>query len=109
LLKTAGGDVVAFIHNQLPIICEQVIYYAFSAQALQQGNINESGRFMFAASDPADLLRVDVKKCRQPCHPLVKQLLSMDQDERVNRPLRDDIDSDNRLAERRARGKHPVV
>ena len=50
-----GRQVVALINDKLPVIANDVVNFSFSHQALDEGDIDDSGRPAFAAADAAYL------------------------------------------------------
>ena len=62
---------MAFIDDKVSVVGNNVVYFAFADQALDQRHVDHTGRFAFAAADGADQLRVDLQKGLQPLDPLV--------------------------------------
>src|SRR5689334_19976865 len=52
LLKTLGGEMVAFIYNEVPIVADQVIDYAVSDQALGHPHIQQAAGLVAAPTNP---------------------------------------------------------
>ena len=100
---------MAFVDNQMAIICNDVGDLAITYQALDQSHVNDAGRLSFPTANDADLLRVDVQKGTQSLHPLGQQFTTMDKHQRVPGPMGDKCGGDNRLAKRRRGGKHSSV
>jgi hypothetical protein len=56
LLKAESRNVVAFINNDMPVFGDKVLHFAFTLQALKQGDVDASAAGCFAASDLPDCL-----------------------------------------------------
>ena len=54
---------VAFVNDKMTIVRHQVGYFALPHEALDQRDINDTGRLTASATDDADILRIDIKKC----------------------------------------------
>ena len=54
LLEALGGQVMAFVNNQMSIVSDDVIHDVLSYQALDDRHIQQSGRLPSSAADPAD-------------------------------------------------------
>ena len=53
--------------------------------------------------------RIDIEECPQTLDPLREQLATMDENERIARPLGNERGGDDRLAERRRRRQYAMV
>ena len=76
---------------------------------MDHGDIENTGQCISASAKLTDCLFVNSKKCRQPCTPLIEQLLSVYQNKRIRAPLRNESCPDNSLAEARRRRKYSRV
>src|SRR5258707_15734819 len=76
-LKAEGGQMMAFINNEMPIVGHKIGYFAFSHQALNRGYIDYTCWPFLSATDDPDTVRIDIEECAQPRHPLIQQLLPM--------------------------------
>jgi hypothetical protein len=74
-LKAHGGEVVAFIDDDMAVIGDQIRHDASPNQALHKGDIDDSSRLPLPAMDDPDAIRRDVQKRLEPCHPLFEELL----------------------------------
>ena len=54
LFKTLGGEMVAFIDNQVPIIAHQILNHAFSDQALNCRHIQQVCWLLATTAHPSD-------------------------------------------------------
>ena len=54
LLETLSGQVVAFVNNQMSIICHQVTYHVLANQALDDRDVQRPCRLLSSAADSAD-------------------------------------------------------
>ena len=102
-----GGEVMAFIDDDMAVIGDQIGDDALPNQALHEGDIDDSGRLLLSAMDDAEPVRRDVQKCLQPRHPLIEKLPAMDEDQGIPIPCSDHFRGDDGLAECRGRRKHP--
>src|ERR1700687_630412 len=76
-LKAEGGQMMAFINNEMPIVSHKIRHLAFSHQALDDGYIDDTCRPLLSATDDPDTVRIDIEECGQPRHPLIQPLLPM--------------------------------
>src|ERR1700686_5287271 len=83
-LKSEGRDVVAFIHDHLTIFGNQVFYLGLSDQALNDCYVYAPSSRSLASADLTDVLGAQPKEQRQPLPPLIHQVASMNEDERVH-------------------------
>ena len=107
--KARRREMMALVDDQMTVVRHQVRYFAATHEALDQRDINDAGRLPASAADDADVLRIDIEKCPQALHPLGEQLATMDENERIAPPLRNQRGSHNRLAEGGRRRKHAMV
>ena len=106
LFKAACRQMVALIDDHVSVITDAVVNDPLADQTLDDRNIQRARRLAASAADPSNLTVVDVEKCRQALHPLIQQLSSMDEHERVNATLCDQPGRHHRFTERRGRGQH---
>jgi len=76
-LKADGGQVMAFVNNELSVVSQQVRNLAFPYQALHGRGINETRRSFASTAYDSNTIRLDVEEGAQPRHPLIQQLLPM--------------------------------
>ena len=93
----------------MAVITDDVRDLSFAHQALDKCYINDTRRLSFSTANNADLFLVYLQKGSQTLHPLVEQLSSVDQDERVPSTVRNQRRPDDRLAKGGRRGKHPIL
>ena len=108
-LKARRRQMVAFVNDKMTIVRHQVGYFALPHEALDQRDINDTGRLAAPAADDADILRIDIEKCLEAFHPLAEQLPTMDEHERIQAPLSNERCGHNRLAEGGRRREHAIV
>jgi hypothetical protein len=94
---------MALIDDHLAVLCYEVLHLAFALETLNQRDVNLACSPLFASADLPDSRHWQVKVKCQAFAPLVKQLLPVHDDERVDRPLSDDSRCQHRLAECRWR------
>ena len=100
---------VAFVNDKMTIVRYQVGYFALPHEALDQRDINNTGRLAASAPDDADILRIEIEKCLEAFHPLVEQLPTVDENERIPPPLSNERCGHNRLTEGGGRREHAIV
>src|ERR1035438_145872 len=86
---------MTFIHNDVTVICDQVVHNLFAVQALNDGNINYTTCASPTTANLTNAFDRQIKKCREPLAPLIQQLPPMDENKCVhfpfgNKPCRDD-------------------
>jgi hypothetical protein len=55
---------VALIDDQVPVVGHHVRHLALTDQALDQRHVDEPRRFLLAAADRTDALRIDIEEGR---------------------------------------------
>ena len=70
-------------------------------KALDQRDVDHSGRVPATPANDPDILRIDLQKCLQPFNPLDHQLTSMDKNEGIARPASNEGSRHDGLAESR--------
>ena len=53
-LETVGGQMVAFVHDQVSIVPNQIVHDPFADHTLDDRHIQKAGRFPSSAADPAN-------------------------------------------------------
>ena len=81
--KADGGQVMAFVHNEMSIIGYEIGYLALPHQALDGRNVNEACRPLPSPANDPNASRIDIEKRAQPRYPLIQQLLPVHQNQRV--------------------------
>ena len=60
--KAHGGQVVAFIDDEVAIIADNVIHFTIAHKALNQGDVDAAGRASLTAADRTDVAFLDCDK-----------------------------------------------
>ena len=107
--KADSRQVVALVHDKMPIIFDQVRHLAFPDQALNERHIDNTGRPFLPAANNANAIGVDIEERAEPRNPLIQQLLAMHQDQRISGPFRDEFSRNHGLPEGRCRRQHTGV
>ena len=81
---------VAFVNDKMTIVRHQVGYFPVPHAALDQRDINDTGRLAASAADDAYIFRIYIEKCLEAFHPLAEQLSTMDENKRIPAPLSDE-------------------
>src|SRR5579863_4077669 len=100
---------VAFVNDKMTIVRHQVGYFAMPHEALDQRDINDTGRLAASAANDADISRINIEKCLEAFHPLAEQLATMYEDKRIPAPLSNERRSHNRLAKGGGGREHAIV
>ena len=74
----------AFIHNELPVFCDEIIHNAPVSEALNPGDINDACRLAHASANLADAVLRQIEETLQARGPLLQKLMAMHQDERAD-------------------------
>src|SRR5215472_76753 len=77
LLKALGREMVAFSHNEVPIIAHEIVDETASDHALYHCHIKQASRLCTAAADPAYSARRHSKEGGKALDPLMLQLPPM--------------------------------
>src|SRR5207253_11432200 len=83
-----SGYVVAFVDDHLAIFSNEVLYFVFSIQALDDGDVHTPGPFRFPSTDVPDRFGWQIQEHPQALLPLIKQLLAVNDDQSVDLPFR---------------------
>ena len=75
-----GGQVMAFIDNDMPVIGDQIGDDALSYQALHEGHIDIPGRLLLPAMDNAERVRRNIQEGLETRDPLIEKLPTVDED-----------------------------
>ena len=89
LFKTEGGEMMAFVHDDLAVSGHQIIHHMFAAEALYYRHVDQASRLFATASNLSNRLDRKVQKNRQSLSSLVEQLTPMDQDQCIDLSRRD--------------------
>ena len=109
LLETVRGQVVAFVHDEMSVIADQIIHDSLARQALNERHVERPGRLLSPAADSADLLRRQAQKRCQALDPLFQQLPAMDENQRIDAALGDQPCGDDGFSEGGRGGEHAGV
>src|SRR5208282_5009789 len=71
LFKTLGGEMMAFVDNQVPVIAHQIINHAFADQALNYRHIQQAGWLLGATAHPSNGARRYSQESGKPLDPLL--------------------------------------
>jgi len=72
-----GGQVMAFVDDEMPVVGDQIRDDTLPHHALHEGHIDIPGRLLLPAMDNAQLVRRDVQKRLETHHPLTEKLPTM--------------------------------
>ena len=106
LFEAVGRQVVAFIDDHLPIVTDAVIDDTIADKTLNDSDVEQAGRLVSAAANSSDRLRREIQKGCEALDPLIEQLPTMNEHQRVDAALCDKPGGNNRLAKGRRRGQH---
>ena len=109
LLKAVGRQMVAFVNDQMAVFGYTVVNDAFAYQALNERDVNHAVGFLSSASDMTDRLRRQIEKCAKSLNPLLEQLSSMHEHQRVDATLRNQPCGDDGFPERRGGGQNADI
>ena len=108
-LKANGGQVMAFVDDDMAVFGDHIGHDAFPHKALHESNIDVSSGFPLSAMDDANLLRRNIKKDSQASDPLIEKLPTMDKDEGVSAARGDQFGGHDGLSKSRRCGEHPCL
>ena len=100
---------MAFIDNEMAIIGDQVGYFAMTHKALDQRDIDDTGRLASPAPDNPDELRIDVEEGFEALHPLRHQFATMNENERVSSPFGNQRGGDDSFAKCCSGSQYPKI
>src|SRR5215469_375598 len=109
LLKALSREMVALIHNEVPIIAHEIVDEAASDHALYHCHIKQASRLCAASADPANSERRHSEEGGKALDPLMLQLPPMYQYECIHAPLRNQPRSDHGLSEGRGGCQHSRI
>ncbi len=96
--KHRSGNMMAFIHDDLPIIFDQGIHPVFVDQAVQDGNVDQPGLQLFTGSYLSNGLRRRFEEYIQTLSPLIHELARVNKHKSVCFSLSNQPGGDNGLA-----------
>ena len=97
-LEAEGRDVVAFVDDDLPVVSDEIGDLSLPGEALEQRDVDETGRATLAGTELADGARLDVKERCQALPPLIREVLTVNDDQGADPAQRDEPRGDDRLA-----------
>jgi hypothetical protein len=100
---------MAFVHDHLAVLCNEVLHVVFSIQALNHGNVYASCAVHFAAADMADRLGSKIQEQPEALLPLIEQLLPVNHNQNVDLPLRSQPRRNGCLTEGGRRAEYALV
>ena len=109
LLEAVRRQVMTLVDDQVAVVGHAIIDDALPDEALNDRDVEQSGRPASPAADATNRLRGHAEERRESLDPLIEQLTPMDEHQRVHAALGDEPRGDDRLAERRRGGQHAGV
>jgi len=100
---------MALVNDDVAVLGNPIVDDALSDEALNDRDVQQSGRPIPSTTDASDRLGRNAEESRQPLDPLIEQLPSMHEHQRVHAALRDQPRGNNGLAERGRRRKDPHI
>ena len=108
-LEGERRQVVAFIDDDVTVRSNEIVDSFLTDEALHHRHIKLSVRLALTTADLPDVLLVDIEEHCQLRLPLLEQRLSVHEDERAARTLRDEVRAKNGLPNARRRHKDTGV
>ena len=102
-LEGLRRQVVTLVNDDVAVAGDEVVDDALLDEALYEGYINQTCRSLATAGHTADRLRRNAQERRESLDPLIEELPSVDQNQRVHSTLGDQPCGNHRLAKRRRR------
>jgi len=96
-------------NDNVAVVGDAIIKHPFSHKALKQCNVENSSKFLSSSANLTDRFLGQVKKGAKPLNPLVKQLPSMHQHERIRATLCDQPRTNDRFSECSGGGENTGV
>ena len=100
---------MALVDDDMAVIRDHIGDDTLPNQALHKGDIDVAGGFLLPTADDADLVRRNIQKNLETRQPLIENLPTMDEDQRIPIARCDHLCGDNGLAECRSCCQHPNV
>ena len=82
-LEADGGDMVALVDHEMPVVGDDVVHLALAHQALYDADIDDAAGLAPAAADPSDSRCGKIEERLEPCDPLFHELAAVNQHQRV--------------------------
>src|SRR5262249_12811437 len=106
LFETERGKVMALIDDHLPIFSYDVVHHALAIQALEKRDVDRASRPPATRTDLANIFQRKIQKSRKTFPPLVEELSTMYQYQRVGLSCRNYPGRNHSLSEGRSSGEH---
>ena len=87
LLEAEGGQMVALVRDHVSILGDTVLHFTLAMEALKEGHVNQSSPRILSTNNLPDGFLRKIQKHREARTPLFEQLLSMDDNERIDASL----------------------
>ena len=105
-LKTDGGEMMALVDHQMPVIGNDVVDLAPARQALDDPDIDDAAGLALPAADPPDRRCGKIEKCSEPRDPLFHELAAVNEHQSIDLAGGDDGCGHDGLAEAGRGCKH---
>src|SRR6266446_3657418 len=100
---------MALVHNDVTVIRNEVFDGTFPLQALNDRYINHTSSLVLSSTELSDTLTGKIQEGCQSLAPLVHQLTTVHENQRVDGSLPDHVRADNGLSERCWRTQYALV
>lgn len=100
---------VALVHNDVTVVRNEVFDGTFALQALNHRYINHTCSLVLSSTELSDTPTGQTQEGRQSLAPLIHQLTTVHENQRVDGSLPDHVCADNGLSERRRRTQYALV
>src|SRR5690606_38945803 len=88
--EAAGGEGVTFVDDEVSVIGDSVVDFAFAHEALHERDVDVAFQVAATAAEAADGFFRNVQECGQSFHPLVHELTSVNEYEGVDAAFGDE-------------------
>src|SRR6266704_1503768 len=100
---------MALVHNDVTVIRNEVFDVTFPLQALNYGHINRTSSLVLSSAELSDTPTGKIQECCQSLAPLVHQLTTVHENQRVDGSPPDHVCADNGLSKCRRRTQYALV
>ncbi len=97
--ETAGGEVVAFVDDEVAVVGDAVVHGAFANEALDEGDVEGAGEFAASAAQATNGFCGQVEEGGEAFEPLLHELLAVNKDEGIHSAPGDEPGGEDGLAE----------
>src|ERR1035438_1331110 len=97
------------VDDHLTVLSHEVLHFVFPVQALDHGDVYASRSLHFAAADMPDRFGGQIQEPPKALLPLIEQLLTVNDDQRVDLAFRDQPRRNRGLPERRGSAQDTFV